>query len=134
MSNYVLDSSAVLCFLRNEAGAEQMDSLFADVANEHVIHAVNWVEVRYLEKRGRLPAETSFQAFVERLGIKVSTDLRPELLDEVARLKAEYPPIALGDCFAVALAQTLRSALISTSRTELEKVASAGECEIIFLR
>ena len=41
---------------------------------------------------------------------------------------------ALGDCFAVALAQTLGSMLITTDRSELQKIADKKECAILFLR
>ena len=40
----------------------------------------------------------------------------------------------MGDCFAVALAQTLGAMLITTDRSELQKIADKKECAILFLR
>ena len=75
MTTYVLDSSAIICFLRNEAGAEVVEDLLADPANDHFIHAINWVEVRYLEQRGHTPPSPSFSEFLTTFGITVSSDL-----------------------------------------------------------
>ena len=134
MSTYVLDSSAILCFLRNEPGADIVDALLTDTANQHVIHAVNWTEVRYLERRGQLPKDKSLQEFTSQVDISISNELSPAFREGVALLKAEYPPIALGDCFAVALAQALDATLVTTDRSELEKLAVEGICKILFLR
>jgi predicted nucleic acid-binding protein len=98
------------------------------------LHAVNWVELRYLERREQLPVGDPLRQFMEVVGVELSTELSPAYLERAADLKARYPPIALGDCFAVALAQTLSATLITTDRNELQKVADAGTCAIVFLR
>lgn len=131
---YVLDSSAIVCFLRGEHGADVLKPLLKDQNNQHVLHAVNWVEVRYLEQRGQFSGDGLFRRLIETVGVEISADLGPSLLEKAARLKADYSPIALGDCFAVALAQTLATTLITTDRGELQKVAEANTCDILFLR
>ncbi len=55
-------------------------------------------------------------------------------LATAARLKAEQTPIALGDVFGVALAIQVNGTLVTTDRTELEKIDAAGICSIEFLR
>jgi len=134
MALYVLDSSAILCFLRDEPGAEMVEPLITDADNQHFLHAVNWVEIRYIEQRGQLPKDNPFQQFIETVSVQISTELGSAYLEKVAALKASHPPIALGDCFAVALAHGLDATLITTDRGELEKIADAGECKILFLR
>ena len=134
MTTYVLDSSAVICLLRNEDGADVVENLPTDPANNHFLHAINWVEVRYLEQRGRTPPSPPFSEFLATFGVTVSSELSRSFLEQVVSLKAKFPPIALGDCFAVALAQNLHAALVTTDRGELERIAEAGECQILFVR
>lgn len=131
---YVLDSSAILCFLRDEAGADVIEPLLMDADAHHFLHAINWVEIRYLEQRGQLPEDNPFRQFIETVGVEISTEISPTYLERVAFLKAHNPPIALGDCFAAALAQTLGAMLITTDRGELQKIADKKECAILFLR
>lgn len=134
MTVYVLDSSAVACLLRNEPGVDIVERLLIDSANQHYIHAVNWIEVRYLERRGHFPTDKPFSDFIRATGVTVVSELTPSFTEKVALLKADYPPIALGDCFAVALAQTLEAVLVTADRGELDKIATAGECQVLFVR
>lgn len=134
MTSYVLDSSAIICLLRDEPGVDVVERLLIEPGNQHYIHAINWIEVRYLEKRGHFQTNRSSLDFIRATGVMVSSDLTPLFIETVASLKADYPPIALGDCFAVALAQTLDAPLVTADHGELDKVASAGVCHILFLR
>jgi PIN domain nuclease of toxin-antitoxin system len=134
MTIYVLDSSAIVCFLRNENGAAVVERLLVEPANQHYIHAVNWIELRYLERRGHFPNTTSISDFLKLTGIAVSNELALPFSDKVASFKANYPPFALGDCFAVALAQILDATLVTADHGELDKVADANECPVLFIR
>jgi len=132
--NYVLDSSAVICFLRDEPGADAFEQLLIDAENKFILHAVNWVEIRYLEQRSQASSVNSLRQFIDQANVEVIGNFDFKYLDRVASLKAFRTPIALGDCFAVALAQVLDAILVTTDRGELEKIASTGECKILFLR
>ena len=134
MTQYILDSSAIACYLRGEDGSEQLETLIADPDNTFFLHAINWIELQYLQRRGQFPKEKPVQEFIAKVNVTVSSDLSQTFSERVVTLKADHAPIALGDCFAVALAQTIDAALITTDRGELEKIASANLCQILFLR
>jgi uncharacterized protein with PIN domain len=128
------DASGVVCWLSGEPGAERAEQLLADPESQATIHAVNFAEVCYVLLR-RNPGH--YQRAVDLLmgtGIGISRDMGDVLLNEVARLKANFAPIALGDAFAVANAVVTGATLITTDRSELEKVAEAGICAVEFLR
>lgn len=107
MTTYVLDSSAIVCFLRSEPGAEVVARLLAEPNNQHYVHAINWVEIRYLEKRDLFSKGKSVSDFMRTAEVMISNDLTLTFVEAVASLKADYPPIALGDCFAVPLLKHL---------------------------
>ncbi|MCC6488233.1 MAG: PIN domain-containing protein [Candidatus Hydrogenedentes bacterium] len=98
------------------------------------IHAVNMVEVRYhYQRRGEQALEAAICS-IAAAAIEVERVMDDRFLTTAAYLKAVYPPIALGDVFAVALAMRLQATLVTTDRGELEKIAAAGLCPIEFLR
>jgi predicted nucleic acid-binding protein len=132
---YILDSSALLCVFREEPGFEIMRNLMGNRENQFALHPVNWVEVRYLQIRGRFTLQAkSLDAFATAFQIEIVKELDPIYLERAAQVKAAYAPIALGDVFAVALAQHLNVPLVTTDRGEMQKIADAGECDIVFLR
>ena len=57
-----------------------------------------------------------------------------DLIAQVVSLKTDFTPIALGDTFAVGLAVIREATLVTTDRGELQKIATAGACNIEFLR
>lgn len=131
--SWVLDASAALCWLKGEPGVQRMEEVLAsrDLA---IIHAVNHVEVQYTLRR---LSERAVQVALERMqevGIEVIRSMDDQFLARAAQLKVDHTPIALGDTFAVALAMERGATLLTTGRSELEKVALAGVCRIEFLR
>lgn len=129
----VLDASAVLCWLNDEPGAERMEDVLA-TGEPTLIHAVNLVEAQYYFLRRGEEALRDASERIEAARIEVVRTMDEELLQTAVRLKANYPPIALGDVFAVALAIQRQATLLTTDRRELEKIALAGICRIEFLR
>ncbi len=125
-----LDSWAVLAWLD---GDDPATGAVAEVlARERpAISWVNLVEVHYRTARdhGRGEAEL------------VLAELRPQLTEDlpgvnamraVAKLKAEHP-IALADCFAIALAAT-QDAMLLTGDPEIIDRAERLPCGVIDLR
>jgi uncharacterized protein with PIN domain len=129
----ILDASAIVCWLDNEPGAERLAELVA-ADSDLLIHGVNWVEVQYRTLRQSGARLQDAMAWLANCGAEVVRDLDDGLMAEAARLKAFHTPIALGDVFAVALAVQRGATLVSTDRSELEKIAQAGICQIEFLR
>ena len=125
-----LDSWAVLAWLDGEEPAAKVVQQVVD-RERPAMSWLNLVEVHYRTTRdhGRQEAET------------VLADLRPQIdenlpgisaMREVARLKAENP-IALADCFAIALAAEERAALM-TGDPEIIDRAEHLPCEVKDLR
>jgi PIN domain nuclease of toxin-antitoxin system len=131
--NWVLDASAVLCWLADEPGAERMEQVLAG-DETRVIHAVNLLEIEYyLLRRGEQALQTGLQR-LDAVGVEVARDLDDALLLAAARLKAQNAPIALGDTFAVALAAQRGATLLTTDREELGRLDGLGICSFEFLR
>jgi ribonuclease VapC len=112
---YVFDTFAVIALVQDEPGAEQVECLLAaGGAGGAAIHmcSVNVAEVLYtLWRRGD---ELSARAKVTDLtlaGIQTH-DATLRLSLQAGALKAQYP-MALGDCFAAALAQHLDATLVT---------------------
>lgn len=134
MMMYTLDSGAILCYLFSETGTDILEGLLSDPESTLQIHAVNWVELRYIELRGRLLKHNPIESFLRMAQVAISDDMGETMLENAAHIKAFYAPISLGDSFAVAFAQSTHSTLVTTDRGEMQKIADAGECDIVFLR
>jgi len=119
----VLDSYAILAFLRNESGADDVRGLLrtaGDAERPLLLTAVNWGEVFYitLRKGGRARAD-ELPGILSSLPI----DIVPADL-ELARQAAEFRAtrkMSYADCFAAALAK-LRKAELVTGDKEFRQV------------
>ncbi|UDF05406.1 type II toxin-antitoxin system VapC family toxin [Asticcacaulis sp. AND118] len=101
MSDYILDSSAVLALLFNEAGADRVQAVLPDA----MISAVNFSEVIAKLCEKGLPSETARQA-VEALGIEVvAHDVEQAFLAGALRLTTRALGLSLGDRACLALAK-----------------------------
>lgn len=106
MKLFVLDSYALLAFFEDESGAEKVQRLFEKAQERKVtllMSVVNWGEVYYslCRSKGSAKAEDSL-LIIEQLPIRLF-DVDKDFMRRVAQLKADNV-IALGDCFAAALA------------------------------
>jgi ribonuclease VapC len=123
MKNLVLDSYALLSYFEDEPGADKVQRLLEQAAKGKVgllMSIVNWGEVYYslCRSKGTEKAEDSL-LIIEQLPIRL-VEVGKDFMYEVAQLKA-YHPIALGDCFAAALAIERRCPVI-TGDKEFEKL------------
>jgi len=115
MKSAVLDSFAVLSFLRNEAGADIVKDYFAKSLQDKkrlFICSVNWAEIGYMVIRRRgLPAWKLAQGHLKDLPITiVETD--PALTEQAAEFKAANK-MSLADAYAAALAKTKKAVLLT---------------------
>lgn len=126
MKNAVLDSFAVLSFLRNEAGADIVKDYFSMSLEEKkrlFICSVNWAEIGYtvIRRRG-LSAWKLAQAHLKDFPIEiVETD--PVLTEQAAEFKAANK-MSLADAYAAALAKTKHAELV-TGDPEFQPLESA---------
>ncbi|HYA31440.1 MAG TPA: type II toxin-antitoxin system VapC family toxin [Thermodesulfovibrionales bacterium] len=123
MKNLILDSHALLTYFEDERGAEKVQSLLEQAEKGKVaifMSIVNWGEVYYSLRRtkGAERAEESLLV-IEQLPISF-VEVDKDVMYKVAQLKAHHP-IALGDCFAAALAVEHRCPVMTGDR-EFEKL------------
>jgi PIN domain nuclease of toxin-antitoxin system len=116
----VFDSYAVLAFLFDEAGADEVESILHEAAQAGgsvPISAVNWAEVLYRVRRveGAKGVDKARQ-FERTMPVEVVGADRA-LAESAAELKAGHK-LSLGDAFAAALAQQ-RNAELATGDPEL---------------
>lgn len=123
MKQLVLDSYALLAYFEDEPGAENVQQ-FLEQAEEGrlglLMSVVNWGEVYYSLRRtkGVSKAEDSL-LIIEQFPIEL-IEVNREFMYKVAQLKGDHS-IALGDCFAAALAIKHRCPVM-TGDKEFEKL------------
>jgi predicted nucleic acid-binding protein len=123
--NCVLDASALMAFFEDRAGGEKVEELLSKAAEAKrplLMSVVNWGEVYYAIWRahGEKVANIKLQETAQ-LPIEL-TDVDAQLARLAASLKAQHN-LPYADCFAAALAQTRKAALITTDR-DLECVGN----------
>ena len=130
MKNIVLDSYALMAYFEDEPGADKVQRFLEQSEQCRLcllMSIVNWGEVYYslCRSKGAEKAEDSL-LIIEQLPVRL-IEVRKDFMFEVAQLKARYP-IALGDCFAAALAIERRCPVI-TGDKEFEKLGNLLKVE-----
>ena len=130
VKRYVLDSYAILAYLKEESGYEIVLNRIEE-ANEGksglFMSVLNLGEVLYIVERERgLFKAQEVLALIDELPVVIESVDR-ELTLAAAHLKAQCS-IAYADCFAAALAQQKKAILISGD-PDFEKVAEAVALE-----
>lgn len=111
----VLDASALLASIKDEPGAETVRDIMQDAGEALFMHAVNASEVAYHLIRFGLPTVLAFRLAAPK-GVTIVEDLDRLLWERSAILKAEYRNLALGDCVAISLAESLGAELVTGDR------------------
>jgi ribonuclease VapC len=118
----VLDSHAVMVFLKRQPGEAEVAALFMRAANQEItleMSAVNWGEVWYLLARehGERIADDKTSALMQVPLQVVNVDWA--MARQAAAFKA-YGGISYADCFTAALAK-LRNAPLLTGEPEFKR-------------
>jgi predicted nucleic acid-binding protein len=118
VKNYVLDASALMAFFEDRPGADKVEELLAKSAEAKrplLMSAVNWGEVYYSvwRARGEKAAGDKLREIAQLPIDVVSVDM--ELAKLAATLKAQHH-LPYADCFAGALAQARKAALVTSDR------------------
>ncbi len=129
----VLDSSAMLAYLRAEPGEEIVAALLQDPDVVCYAHAVNLTEVYIISRRSDKAAALKAIQTLRRDGVIFRRDMSGEFWQEVGDIKAGGK-IALPDCFCLVLARKLRAECVTADRNEFEPMAGAVSCPILFIR
>jgi len=114
-ARYVLDSYALLAYLKDEQGAEEVQRLLAEAERgpaQTLMSVVNLGEVLYITERHRgLEEAQRIAGLIEQLPIEV-IDVGRGLTFRAAHVKANQP-ISYADAFAVALAQEVGATVVT---------------------
>lgn len=130
----VLDASALVAYLRDEAGAHVVRALIVDEQVQCVVHAVNLCEVFYDAVRD-YGADGAFAILddLNALGIHISEDMAPPFWQLAGLIKSSFRA-SLADCFGLALAAWLNATFYTSDHHELDAIAPLGICRISFIR
>ena len=132
MKTYVLDASALVTFFEDRPGAEKVEDLLtkaAEVKRPLLMSVVNWGEVYYsvCRARGEKAAKDKLKEIaqlpIELVGVDADVARR------AAILKAEHN-LPYADCFAAALAQARKAALV-TSDKDFEGAGNLGKTILV---
>ena len=115
MTAYVLDSFAVIAYLRHEPGGPRVQQLLQDASDERValfLCLINHGEVTYISHRlGGPAAEREAIRIIDSLPITVVGVDRP-LVFAAARIKAQSH-LSYADAFAASLALAREAVLVT---------------------
>lgn len=131
----VLDASALIAFLRGEAGAESVTERIQQSWPAVYAHSLNLCEVYYDFSRSS-DSETAQNAIEDlmRLGLTERNDLDPDFWRAMGQLKATHRRVSLADCAALALTKRLSASLVTADRHEFEALEALSVCEFVFIR
>lgn len=115
---FVLDASAMLAFLRDEPGADEVGEILGDSEAISIAHSINWCEIYYslIGERDELAASEAV-AGLRRLGVVDRSDPDPDLWRRAAQIKTGGR-ISLADCLCLALAEKVAGSTVTSDRRE----------------
>jgi predicted nucleic acid-binding protein len=124
----VLDSFALLAYLKKEAGSEKVKKLLADNDVHALINDINVGETYYIiaRERGLNQADYFTDTIMPSMPITPLANALHDVI-EAARIKAKYS-LSYADCFAVATSYRERAPLI-TGDPEFRKVQDIIEID-----
>ena len=131
----VFDSSALIAFLRKEAGGEAVAQLLIDHPDSSHLHFINAMEIFYDFHRS--DGEAAAQAALQRLteaNLQIEIDHDAIFWQSAARLKSVHRRVSLADCLCIALAQRLQGTLITADHHEFDSLVPFALCPIHFIR
>lgn len=133
MVTYVFDTSAILRFLDNDAGAARIDKIISDFMDEKcriAISAINWGEVatKLLQKGGKRQFEETF-ADLETFGFEIVEATATRAVN-CGILKAEKK-IPYADAFGVELAASIPGSILVTSDFDVKPAAHDIKIEFL---
>lgn len=135
----VLDSSALLAWLRRERGALDVRRLLRLYAGRCFAHVVNLCEVyRHFAQWDDMPTAERAMAIITAAGVVARDDLDPTFWREVAVLIADARRpgrgLAMGDAFGLVLARRLGAEFVAAEHGELDAIHAVGTYHVNFVR
>jgi predicted nucleic acid-binding protein len=133
---FVLDSFAVIAFLRDEEGADKIEGILKEAErgkNKLYMHVINLGEVYYnvLKEEGENLAN-SVWAKVKNYPVEFIDDLTDGFMLSAARIKGKYP-LSYADAFAAAVSIE-KGALLITGDPDFKLLEGDGRIKALWIR
>jgi predicted nucleic acid-binding protein len=131
---HVLDTSALIVFLREETGHERFVKLLRRDENYFAMHIVNLGELYYVFHRsdGENKADEAWSKTTE-MPIRIINSPNESFVKRVGRWKATQR-ISYADAFALATAEEHGVSLVTTDHREFDPIERAGLLKFYRLR
>ena len=134
---YVLDASALIALLKNEAGSTAVSDLLNAAYKGEVqifMHKLNLLEVYYdvYRFRGRELAE-KIVTEVKNRPVTIVSQISDAVFSEAGRLKSSYK-ISLADSIALAEAGVSEAELVTADHHEFDAVEKAESLSFFWIR
>lgn len=133
-THLVLAACALIAFLNDEPGAEVVAAILKEVSSVEM-SAVNLLEIAYdaIRTSGDPHAGRKLLDVIDQLPIKIHWQIDDEVFQRAARFKASCR-ISLADSFALALAETLNAAVVTSDHHEFDPLEANGTARFIWIR
>jgi PIN domain nuclease of toxin-antitoxin system len=133
----VLDACALIAFLNDEDGAEEVEKLLQEGERRPgslLLHEVNLLEVYYGIYREE--SEAMARQVLRRIAdlpIEVVRGLAEQVFFQAGKWKATYG-VSLADSIALAEAKCRNVPLVTCDHHEFDKLDRAGELQFVWIR
>jgi uncharacterized protein with PIN domain len=132
---YVFDACAVIALLQAEAGATVVVDLLQAEHQRCLVHAINACEVHYdIYRRDGEEIADGVKEILEGYGFELVEEVPTGLWKAAGKIKGAWKRVSLADCFALALAMAESGTLVTSDHHELDPLAEAQVCPILFIR
>ncbi len=130
---HVIDTSALIAYLKGEQGHEIFADLVRVEANILAMHAINFCELYYHYRRydGHERAELAWTTANEI--VTMLDPLTEQFVKRIGRWKVEQN-LGLGDAIAAATAEEYGCPLVTTDHNDFSAIDTSGALEILWLR
>jgi len=134
---YVFDASAIIALLKNEEGADVIDSLLVQAADgvcSVIMNNFNLLEVFYgfYREDGESFAKEQINAIKES-HIKINGEISDDMFYQAGRIKASYS-LSLADSILLGQAISEKATVVSSDHHEFEAVEKIENIEFLWFR
>jgi predicted nucleic acid-binding protein len=139
-----MDASALIAYVRDEPGGQDVEDLLLDRSNTCYVHAINLCEVYYdhlkVALRVPIPLATAITtaaaeiADLQRAGLIRGDDIDELFWMEAGGYKAQFQSASIADCFLLTLARRVSGQIVTADRGNFQAFESAGLCDVFFIR
>jgi PIN domain nuclease of toxin-antitoxin system len=134
---YILDACAIIAFLLNEPGGNEVHSLFRHAERGEVqvfMHNLNLLEIYYgLRRAYGEPSSSVRLEYIKQLPITFLSQVGGNSFIEAGRLKARYK-ISLADAVLLSEASILRAIVVTADHHELDSIERTERIKFFWIR